>query len=116
MGHEWKNLVENTLTADSPVGGDPAVPGTAAHAAAVTRDSPLMFPGGSFSAKSGGLSDPTGGLGSPAGMADDGAVVGSAPAQAQQPRWHSTDVRIDVLRELEDVATMTIAETAFFCK
>ena len=29
---------------------------------------------------------------------------------------HNQEIKIDVLKELEDVADMTIAETGFFCK
>jgi hypothetical protein len=43
----------------------------------------------------------------------DPSAYGQGQGQGQAPHG---DVKIDVLRELEDIASMTIGETGFFCK
>jgi hypothetical protein len=93
VGQEWKNLVESSMTADQP-----------APDARGARDSPVQL-----SLTSGPGLKPAAGS---ADAADEEARANGAAAA----RWHNTDVKIDVLRELEDVASMTINETGFFCK
>jgi hypothetical protein len=117
VGQEWNNLVENTLTADSPVGGDPAVPASAAaQNAAAMRDSPVFLPSHASGKHVGFDGALTTGAGSGAGPGEEGDGRGVSQLPTAPPRWQNSDVRIDVLRELEDIATMTISETAFFCK
>lgn len=110
VGQEWKNLVESSLTAD----GKAANPGNAQGAQAqgqqghgqgqtqdnvARRESPVQ-----------GL--PAGGSG---GGSGSGRGAGEHHEEAAAPR-HNQDIKIDVLRELEDIAAMTIGETGFFCK
>lgn len=81
VGHEWKSLVESSLTGDDKGSAQMNQPGTAA---------------------SSGVAGSKG----PSGDNQDDAA-------ARQP---NQDIKIDVLRELQDVAAMTIGETGFFCK
>jgi hypothetical protein len=91
VGQEWKNLVESSMTADQP-----------APDARGARDSPVQL------ALTSGPGHKAGAVGS--------ADAGDEEARAAAARMHNTDVKIDVLRELEDIASMTINETGFFCK
>ena len=90
-----------------------------------TRESPvalssLVGAGGSssqLSVTSGGHGSVGSGLSHLAGPGKVGSVdQQDDEAQRTQPRWRPTDIKIDVLRELEDIASMTIRETGFFCK
>lgn len=117
VGQEWKNLVENTLTAEnSAAGGVSAAraqsPGLPSAAHGGTGSSSHAASAASYSAKSGSADA----LGGEDGEGRGVAVSQQQQSQSQQPRWHHADVKIDVLRELEDIAAMTLAETAFFCK
>jgi hypothetical protein len=96
VGQEWKNLVESSMTTDETVPD-----------ARSARDSPVQL----------SLTSGPGQLKPVAGSAEAGDEdARGAGGGAAGARLHSTDVKIDVLRELEDIASMTINETGFFCK
>lgn len=102
MGQEWKNLVESSMTSQSPPVGPADNPRT--------RESPVQFAPTGNSAAGAGIS------GTKSGSVDPGDEEVKGQALLPQPSWSNSDVKIDVLRELEDIASMTILETGFFCK
>ena len=95
MGHEWKSLVESSRTTGETTNHEDRTDGNN------RTESPVG------SGKSGGQ---------PVGASAGGGAGEQAEDDARAPRLQNQDIKIDVLRELEDVASMTIAETGFFCK
>lgn len=89
MGHEWKSLVESAKTADDQASINSGLQSNTTKEGGAHRESPVQ-----------GLS----------------AGGGSGGGEEVAPRLHNQDIKIDVLRELEDIAAMTIGETGFFCK
>jgi len=110
VGHEWKSLVESSLSAEDATRRD----AQARTAASSARDSP------SLGAKNNGGNNSSSNLSKVGSgemlLEEDGTARERVVEKDKQaPRWQG-EIKIDVLRELEDVANMTIAETGFFCK
>lgn len=89
VGHEWKSLVESAKTADEQAAPHSSQQGSSTMEGGAHRESPVQ---------------------------GQSAAGGSGGGEEVAPRLHNQDIKIDVLRELEDVAAMTIGETGFFCK
>ena len=101
VGHEWKSLVESSLGSEA----------AQARSGQSAKDSPgqgLQHHGSGSALIAAGN-----------GNGEDEDMPGREKEKGAQdkvaPRWQG-EIKIDVLRELEDVANMTIAETGFFCK
>lgn len=109
VGHEWKSLVESSLSAEDASRRDAQT-----HAASSARDSPALGASSSGNNGSGGNLNK---VGSGEMLLDEDGTARERVVEKdkQAPRWQG-EIKIDVLRELEDVANMTIAETGFFCK
>lgn len=130
VGNEWA-MMETSLAANanngSPadvkkpgagaVGGGVSAGGSSSSSAGASSSTGGITAGGSTHTTS-ALMSAAGGVGVPTGKdADDGKEggtgggVGPAPESVQTP-----DSKIDVLRELEDIALVSLTETQYFCK
>jgi len=124
VGHEWKSLVENSRSAEdaTQVGQQPR-----------RGDTPTSFasnlPSNNSNSNFQDATQNNPGAEGPLYKAGSGeALLGEEDLamrdkeradrerdNKQAPRWQG-EIKIDILKELEDVASMTIAETGFFCK
>lgn len=132
VGHEWKSLVENSRTAEDPASQN----NTSNNQQQQPRGgTPTSFANNNNLPKNNSNSNFQDGQHSANGPAD-GSLYKAGSNEAllgeedyardrertdrekdskQAPRWQG-EIKIDILKELEDVASMTIAETGFFCK
>ena len=116
VGHEWKSLVESSMTSQNAQQQQQIE-------SSGRRDSPVSMTqhGSTGSLTNANTSN---NYSSNTAVAATKAPSGSIDAAneedlaktAAQARFHNVDLKVDVLRELEDVANMTISETGFFCK
>lgn len=128
VGHEWKSLVENSRSAedatssnnnqprrgDTPTSFSDNIPHNSSNINLKNYDT-------THQANSHGADGPLYKAGSgEALLSEEEAAVrdrerAERERDRQAPRWQG-EIKIDILKELEDVANMTIAETGFFCK
>ena len=123
VGHEWKSLVENSRSAeDATQVGQQSRRGDTPTSFANNLPSNNSNSNFQDATQNNGADGPLYKVGSGEALLgeDDNAMRDRERADRerdnkQAPRWQG-EIKIDILKELEDVASMTIAETGFFCK